>query len=120
RTEPLEQALTIAGPIEADLVVETTKDDCDWIVKLIDVFPDDAADPKGDQALTPGEHLAGLEMLVRSEVVRGRFRDDPSKPKPFEPNKSTHVPLELLDVLHTFKPGHRLMVQVHCTWFPLV
>jgi hypothetical protein len=87
---------------------------------LIDVFPDDAPDPNGEEALPPGQRMGGYQMLVRSEVVRGRFRDDPSKPKPFEPGRLTEVEVPLLDVLHTFKAGHRLMVQVQCSWFPLV
>jgi hypothetical protein len=116
----LEADLTLAGPLTARLVVTTSGTDGDWIVKLIDVFPDDAADPKGDDVLAPGQHMGGYEMLVRSEVVRGRFRDDPSKPEPFTPDRLTLVDVPLQDVLHTFKTGHKLMLQVQCSWFPLV
>lgn len=117
QTQPLDQAMTIAGPIEAELWVSTDQRDADWIVKVIDVFPDDAPDHEG---LREGMHMGGYQMMVRSEVIRGRFRDDPSRPEPFTPNRPTQVILPLQDVLHTFAPGHRVMVQVQSTWFPLV
>lgn len=120
RTAVLEDDVTFAGPIDAALHVSTTGTDADWIVKLIDEFPPDAADPKGDDALAPGERMGGYQMLVRSEVLRGRFRDDPSKPKPFVPDETASFNLALQDVLHTFKKGHRIQVQFHCTWFPLI
>jgi putative CocE/NonD family hydrolase len=119
-TPALEQDLTLAGPVVANLVVTTSGTDGDWIVKLIDVFPDDTPDPKGEEALAAGQRMGGYQMLVRSEVVRGRFRDDPSKPIPFEPGRLTDVEVPLVDVLHTFKAGHKMMVQVQCSWFPLV
>ena len=100
----------IAGPLMANLWVSTTGTDADWIVKLIDVRPD------GPET-TP---LAGYQMLLRSEVIRGRYRNDYAKPEPFVPNQPTLVKLELLDVLHRFQKGHRLMVQIQSTWFPLV
>ena len=100
----------IAGPIAADLWVSTTGTDADWIVKLIDVRPD-------GPDTTP---LAGYQMLLRSEVIRGRFRNDYAKPEAFTPGQPTQVRLELLDVLHRFQKGHRLMVQIQSTWFPLV
>ncbi len=120
QTPKLDADSTVAGPIVAKLLVTTSGTDGDWIVKLIDVFPNDAPDPKGDDALAPGQHMGGYQMLVRSEVVRGRFRNDPSKPEPFVPERLTEVEVPLQDVLHTFRTGHRIMVQVHCTWFPLV
>lgn len=110
QTEPFEEDVVLAGPLEADLWVSTTGTDADWVVKLIDVRPD-APDT------TP---LAGYQMLVRSEVIRGRFRKDYAKPEPFEPGKPTQVKFELLDVLHRFQKGHRLMIQIQSTWFPLV
>jgi predicted acyl esterase len=116
----LSNDLTFAGPITAQLSVSTSGTDSDWIVKLVDEFPPDAADPKDAEALSAGEHLGGFQMLVRSEVMRGRFRDDPSSPKPFVPDEETVFPLRLQDVLHTFKKGHRIQFQIHCTWFPLV
>jgi predicted acyl esterase len=113
QTEPLARDLTLAGPMRAKLVVRTTGTDADWIVKIIDVFPDNYEDGKGHK-------LGGYQQHVRSEVFRGRFRNDYQKPEPFEPNGATTVAFDLQDVLHTFRPGHRLMVQIHSTWFPLV
>lgn len=120
RTAPLEREVTIAGPIDALLRVSTTGTDSDWIVKVIDEFPPDATDPVGDEALSIGQRLGGFQMLVRSEVMRGRFRNDPSKPEAFVPEEETAVNVRLQDVLHTFKRGHRIQIQVHCTWFPLI
>ncbi len=117
QTAPLENDLTLCGPLVADLRLSTSESDADWIVKLIDVFP---ADAKDNKFVRPGKHLAHYQMMVRSEVLRGRFRDDPSQPKPFVSGEPTAVTLPLQDVLHTFRRGHRLMVQVQSTWFPLV
>jgi putative CocE/NonD family hydrolase len=117
QTEVLDEALTLAGPITAKLWVSTDQRDADWIVKLIDVFPDDAEDHEG---LREHMHMGGYQMMVRSEVVRGRFREDPSRPEPFTPKRPTLVEVPLQDVLHTFEPGHRVMIQVQSTWFPLV
>jgi putative CocE/NonD family hydrolase len=116
-TAPLASALSLAGPLDAELVVSTSGDDSDWVVKLIDVFPPDAKDPDGTPA---GWHAAGYEMMVRSEVLRGRFRESYSTPKRFVANGATSLTVHLQDVLHTFGVGHRLMVQVQSTWFPLV
>jgi putative CocE/NonD family hydrolase len=116
QTEPLEEDLTIAGPIQAELWVSTSGTDSDWIVKLVDVFPDDAPNDED----TPARPMAGYQMMVRSEAFRGRFRESYSQPKPFVKGEPTKVAFPLQDVLHTFKKGHRLMVQIQCTWFPLV
>lgn len=110
QTDPFEEDTVVAGPLEADLWVSTTGTDADWVVKLIDVRPD-------APETTP---LAGYQMLVRSEVFRGRFRNDYARPEPFQPGVPTRVRFELLDVLHRFQKGHRLMVQIQSTWFPLV
>jgi uncharacterized protein len=120
RTNVLDDDLTLAGPLDADLVVSTSGTDSDWIVKLIDEFPGDAQDPKDAEALSAGEHLGGFQMLVRSEVMRGRFRDGAATPKAFVPDQKTELNVHLQDVLHTFRKGHRLVIQIHCTWFPLV
>lgn len=117
RSAPLEKGMTLAGPIEAELWVTTDHEDADWIVKLIDVFPDDAKD---HEFLSEGQHMSGYQMMVRSEVLRGRFRNSPASPEPFKPGQPTRVTVELQDVLHRFEPGHRIMVQVQSTWFPLV
>jgi putative CocE/NonD family hydrolase len=116
-TEPLEEDVTLAGPIVAELSVSTTGTDADWIVKLVDVFPSDAEDPED---LAPGQRMGGYHMLVRGEVMPGRFRESYEKPVPFEPGQPTLVRFELWDVLHTFQRGHRIQVQVQSTWFPLV
>ncbi len=115
QTEPLEDDVTIAGPLEAELQVSTSAGDADWVVKLIDVFP-----PTSGKNPITHHPMGGYQMLVRSEVVRGRFRDNPSKPVPFKANEPSLVKVPLQDVLHTFRPGHRIMVQVCSSWFPLV
>lgn len=110
QTPVLKEDLVLAGPLDVDLWASTTGGDADFIVKLIDVFPDSAK-----AAAQPG-----YQMLVRSEVFRGRFRNSFEKPVPFEPNQPSQIKFELLDVLHRFQKGHRLMVQIQSTWFPLV
>jgi hypothetical protein len=117
QTEPLDEDLTVAGPLLADLWVSTSREDADWIVKLVDLHPYDHEDHPG---IRPNTHTGGYQMMVRSEVIRGRFRNDPSRPEPFTPNKPTNVQLPLQDVLHTFRKGHRIMIQIQSTWFPLV
>jgi len=117
KTDVLEYDVTIAGEILAQLMVSMTGTDADFIVKLIDVYPDD----------TPNfEHnpdnivMGGYQQLVRHEVFRGRFRDSYVDPKSFVPNEPTNVTVPLQDVLHTFKKGHRIMIQIHSTWFPYI
>jgi putative CocE/NonD family hydrolase len=118
RTDPLPEPVTIAGPIQADLWVSTTGTDADWMVKLVDVFPDDTPAPEGaDPTERP---MGGYQMMVRSEAFRGRFRESYAQPKPFVPDEPTLVTVPLQDVLHTFAKGHRIMVQIESTWFPLV
>jgi len=117
QTEVLEEDVTLAGPIVADLWVSTSGSDSDWIVKLIDVFPDDTPDHAG---LPRGMHMGGYQMMVRSEAIRARFRNSYERPEPFVPNQPTRVAFELQDILHTFQAGHRIMVQIQSTWFPLV
>ncbi len=117
RTDVLESDTTLAGPLQADLWVSTSGTASDWIVKLIDVLPDSAEDPEPNPR---GVRMGGYQMMVRSEVIRGRFRDSYEHPEPFVPDRPTRVTLELQDVLHTFKRGHRIMIQIQSTWFPLV
>ncbi|MHC4909629.1 MAG: CocE/NonD family hydrolase, partial [Planctomycetota bacterium] len=117
QTDVLTEPVTIAGPIIADLWVSTTGGDADWIVKLIDVLPGDAPDT---DATARYRRMGGYQQMVRSEVIRGRYRNGYDKPEPFRPGRPTSVVLPLQDVLHTFQPGHRIMVQVQSTWFPLV
>ena len=117
QTAVLDEPVTLAGPVIADLWVSTSGTASDWIVKLIDVLPPDTPDHDG---LPRGVHMGGYQQMVRSEVIRGRFRNSAEYPEPFVPNQPTHVVLPLQDVLHTFQKGHRIMVQVQSTWFPLV
>ncbi len=117
QTPPLDEDITLAGPVLADLIVSTSQSDADWVVKLIDVFPADTP----DNAFTPKHSSMGnYHMLVRSEAFRGRFRNSYSKPEPFTPNEPTRVTVPLQDLLHTFKKGHRIQVQIQSTWFPLI
>jgi len=116
QTDVLDKDVTIAGNIWADLKVSTTGTDADWVVKVIDVYPDSA---KNNQ-WSKDTYLSGYEQMVRSEAMRGKFRNGFDKPEAFVPGKITPVNFELQDVLHTFKKGHRIMVQVQSTWFPLI
>ena len=116
-TEPLDEAVTLVGEVLAHLEIATTGTDGDFAVKLIDVFPDSMPDQEG--VTPPGQHLSGYQMLVRGEIQRGRFRNSFEHPEPFEPGLPTVVEFPLQDVFHTFEAGHRIMVQVQSTWFPL-
>ncbi len=114
-TRPLEKAVTLAGPLLADLFVSTTGTDADWVVKLIDVYPDTARDPDPNPTRVK---MGGYQMLVRGDILRGKYRNNPEKPEPFVPGKVTEIKLPLQDVLHTFKKGHRIMIQIQSSWFP--
>jgi putative CocE/NonD family hydrolase len=116
-TPVLTEDVTMAGEIIAKLKVATTGTAADWIVKVIDVYPSDAKDTQETQ-----DHLkmSNYHMMVRSEVLRGRFRNSFSKPEPFVANEKTDVNLKLQDVHHTFKKGHKIQVQVQSTWFPYI
>ena len=116
KTEPLTDDVTLGGPVVADLLVSISSSDADFVVKLIDVFPDDFTYASA-QSQYP---MSGYQMLVRGEVMRGKFRNSFEKPEAFVPNKPTQVKYTLPDVAHTFKKGHRIMVQVQSSWFPLV
>jgi putative CocE/NonD family hydrolase len=115
-TPPLENEVTIAGPITADIWVSTSKEDADWVVKLIDVYPLELG-ADGSQSLL---RLRGYQMLVRAGVIRGRYRNDPSKPEKFVPGEPTRVTFELADICHTFKAGHKIMIQIQSSWFPYI
>ena len=116
-TEPLLQDLTLSGRIKADLYVTITGTDADFIVKLIDVLPDQIS---GWYNAPRGFNMTGTERLVRAEVMRGKFRNNYEKPQPFIPGKMSEIKFDLNDVAHTFKKGHKIMVQVQSSWFPLV
>ena len=116
-TDTLTEDITIAGEILAKLKVAMTGTDADFIVKLIDVYPPNHPNYEHNPK---NIIMGGYQQLVRSEVFRGRFRNSFEKPEPFIPGKITEVNVPLQDVLHTFKKGHRIMIQVHSTWFPYI
>jgi uncharacterized protein len=119
QTDVLQDDVTLGGPLYADLFASLSTTDADFVVKLIDVFPDTFSykdpSPTGSNYL-----MGGYQMLVRGEVMRGKFRNSFEKPEPFTPGKVEKVNFYLPDVAHTFKKGHRIMVQVQSSWFPLV
>jgi putative CocE/NonD family hydrolase len=117
QTDPLKSSVTAAGPILPRFFVSTSGTDSDWIVKVIDVFPDGTSDPEPNPR---NVRLGGYEMLVRGDVLRGKFRNSMSAPEPFVPNQITRIEFELQDVYHTFREGHRIMIQVQSTWFPMI
>ena len=121
-TFKLEENLTLAGPLVAKLMAGISTTDADFVVKLIDVFPDDfkytSPPPSGElgKGIYP---MGGYQMLVRGEIMRGKFRNSFAQPEPFIPGKVTEVKFTLPDIAHTFLKGHKLMVQVQSSWFPL-
>lgn len=116
-SEPLDEAITLMGPVVADLFVSTTGTAADYVVKLIDVFPDSLEGYPDNDKDVP---MQGYQMLVRGEVLRGRFRNSFEYPEPFVPGEVTSVNYDIPDVAHTFKKGHKIMIQVQNSWFPLV
>lgn len=117
QTDILDRDVTLAGPIKATLYVSTTGTDSDFIVKLIDVFPDSAPDPDPNPT---GVKMGGYQMLVRGEPMRAKFRNSFSTPEAMVPGKVTKIEFTLPDVNHAFLRGHRIMVQVQSSWFPLI
>ena len=117
QSDILTKDITIAGTINANLYVSTTGTDADWIVKLIDVYPGDAPDNKPNPS---GVKMGDFQMLLAGEVFRSKYRNSFEKPEPLVPNKITKIEYDLLDKGHTFLKGHRIMVQVQSTWFPLI
>jgi len=121
RSDALTEDLTLSGPLVADLMVSISTTDADFVVKLIDVFPDEfkyneKEVGKGNETAYP---MGGYQMLVRGEIMRGKFRNSFEKPEAFVPNQITNVKYTLPDVAHTFKKGHKLMIQIQSSWFPL-
>jgi uncharacterized protein len=125
-TDVLTEDVTIAGPISPRLFVSTSGTDGDWVVKLIDVYPAEMSDEKTDPPMRgsdvppPRIQRAGYQQLVRGEPLRGKFRNSFEKPEPFTPNKVEAVNFTMPDVFHTFRRGHKIMVQVQSSWFPLI
>ncbi|MES2162994.1 MAG: CocE/NonD family hydrolase [Pseudomonadota bacterium] len=125
RSEVLEEDVTLAGPVKPKLYVSTSGTDADWVVKLIDVYP--AAypgagedDERGPDVPKPTLTMAGYQQLVRGDPLRGKFRNSFEKPEPFTPGKVEAVNYAMSDINHTFRRGHRIMVQIQSSWFPLV
>ncbi|RZK49795.1 MAG: CocE/NonD family hydrolase [Pedobacter sp.] len=116
KTDVLTEDITLTGPVIANLLFSTTGSDADFVVKLIDVFPEDAANPNPNPK---GLIMGGYEMLIRGEILRGKYRNSFETPEAFVPGKVTEVKYTLPDVGHTFKRGHRIMIQVQHSWFPL-
>ncbi len=126
-TDPLDEDVTIAGPVAPRLNASTSGSDSDWVVKLIDVYPNDYPDSEQDRSqgppkdvAAPSEKMGGYQQLVRGEPMRGKFRNNWEHPEPLSPGQVTKVDFEMPDVNHTFRRGHRIMVQVQSSWFPLV
>lgn len=135
QTDALDEAVSIAGEIVVDLDVDITTTDADFIVKVIDVFPDGfswyselgipqpwgrASREQQGQVKLPSTIMGGYQFMVRGDVLRGKYRDSFSSPEPFVPGEVTRVRYRLNDVCHTFKPGHKIMIQIQSSWFPLV
>jgi uncharacterized protein len=116
QTPELEEDVTLAGPIAVELNVSTSGTDSDWIVKVIDVYPDEYPDPNPNPTHVK---MGGYQQMIRGDAMRGKYRNSFEKPEPFEPGKPTTVKFRLADVYHTFRTGHRIMVQVQSSWFPL-
>lgn len=116
-SELLNEDVIICGPVFANLFVSTSGTDSDWIVKLIDVFPEDEPDNEPNPR---DVRMGGYQMLVRGEVIRGKFRNSYENPDPFSPDEVARIRLEMPDINHNFLKGHRIMVQVQSSWFPLV
>ena len=122
-TEPLKDDLIIAGPIKVKLNISTTGTDSDFVVKLIDVYPGNYPTPRppeGQPSPSNSVKMGGYEQLVRGEPFRGKFRNSFEKPEPFTPGQPAAISYEMPDVYHAFRKGHRIMVQVQSSWFPLV
>ncbi|MGB6973897.1 MAG: CocE/NonD family hydrolase [Terracidiphilus sp.] len=124
-TEPLQEDITIAGPISPKLKIASTGTDSDFDVKLIDVYPDNYPDPRdtphGSKHIlsAPPLHMGGYQELLRGEPFRAKFRNSMEHPEPLVPGKETEVDFTMPDLFHTFRRGHRIMIQVQSSWFPL-
>jgi putative CocE/NonD family hydrolase len=117
QTDELAEDMTVAGPIKVSLDVSTTGTDSDFVVKVIDVFPDNAPD---NQPNPNGVRMGAYQMMIRGEPMRAKYRNSWSKPEAMVPGKKTKVEFEMPDIFHTWQKGHRLMIQVQSSWFPLV
>jgi uncharacterized protein len=124
QTEPLEEDVTFAGPVSPKLTVSSSGTDSDFVVKLIDVYPADYPDPvaanEGKRVLSaPPIRMGAYQQLLRGEPMRAKFRNSWEKPEPLTPGRATLLNFTMPDVNHTFRRGHRIMVQIQSSWFPL-
>lgn len=119
QTEPLENDVTIVGRMAPEIYLSTTGTDSDLVVKVIDVFPENAPEMDTDEQYL-NVPMGGYQMLVRGEVMRAKYRESYSNPEPLKPGEATLVRFDMPDIAHTFRRGHRIMVQVQSSWFPLV
>ncbi len=122
-TEPLPADVSVAGPIAVTLRVSTSGTDSDFVVKLVDAYPGtypEPPKPEGTGERAKAVPMGGYQQLVRGEPFRGKFRRSFEKPEPFEPGKPETIAFSMPDVCHTFRKGHRIMVHVQSSWFPLV
>jgi uncharacterized protein len=120
-TDALTEDITLGGPLLASLMTSISTTDADFVVKLIDVFPDEYKYDEADFGKENGTvyPMGGYQMLVRGEIMRGRYRNSFSASEAFVPGKIAQVKFALPDVAHTFKKGHKLMIHVQSSWFPL-
>ena len=117
QTDVLTSDMTVTGPVPVSIFVSTSGTDSDYIVKLIDVYPDNAPDNDPNPG---GVRMGGYQMMVRGEPFRARFRNSYSKPEAMQPGRVTRIDFQMPDINHTFLKGHRIMIQIQSTWFPLV
>ncbi len=120
QTDTLTKDITVTGSVIADILTGISTTDADFIVKIIDVFPDNFNYPQTENEIKDNYPMGGYQMLVRGEVFRGRYRKSFESPAPFIPGMVEEVKFELPPIAHCFKTGHRIMVQVQSSWFPLV
>jgi uncharacterized protein len=112
----LEENTQFLGPITADLWVKTTGTDCDLVVKVIDVYPSETSEVS---AKDEKKSMANFQMMVRSDIFRAKFRNSFEKPEPMVPGRATRIKFDLNDMMHTFKKGHKIMIQIQSSWFPI-
>jgi putative CocE/NonD family hydrolase len=110
-TEPLPEDVVVSGPVAANLFASTTGTDSDWVVKLIDVYAED---------FKPNPKMGGYQLMIAGDVFRGRYRNSFEKPEPVEPDSVVNYTIKFPGADHVFLKGHRIMVQVQSTWFPLI
>lgn len=125
QTEPLKEDLTVAGPVSPQLFVASTGSDSDWVVKLIDVYPDDFREPQlpegsHTQVAAPRNSMGGYQQLVRGEPIRGKFRNGWEEAQAIPSGEVVSIKFDMADINHTFRKGHRIMIQVQSSWFPLI